>query len=322
MKYILLFLLSPLFTACPCQDCVDPEPIEYNLWQVNMQVSVQAGKDASSADVNVNIAKYSHKNHESLVWNEETKEWEGRSEFATLKKGDTPFDEEVKLTLNWSCMVAGEEKKGKTEVNIGKETAEGKAKITELPPTPPFGVYPWEALRNIKCEVEVDEGYDHDEYSDDEKNGEDDEDNADSEDDTEHGNNNYSGKKTFLIKKKPPQLELEITNLVSGYPDSFADIKVKLVRDGALVKAGDRGYDMMVEVSLPWSCEDVNSDAKPSGNASIIIEAGASTETARVIFPNLNQDSIFDCVITEAEAYIDGYLINSSIEDLKFEIEN
>lgn len=328
MKYILLFLLLPILTACPCQDCGPSEPIEGNPWHVKMQVNAHAGDTASSADVNVSITNYSHRSHESLVWNEETEEWEGESEVASLKEGDAPFDEEVKLTINWSCMVAGEEKKGKTEVNIGKKTAEGKAKITGLPASPPLAVYPWEAIRTIKCEVKVDEGYEEDEDGEEDGDGEEDEDgenregdtdNENSEDSTEHSNNHYSGEKTFFIKKKPPELKFEFVKLEYGYPDSFADIKVKLVRDGALVKAGDRSYDMIVEARIPWSCKDINSDAKHSGDASIIIGAGAGMEEARIIFPDLNQESIFDCII-EASVYIDGYLIGSSVDDIEFEI--
>lgn len=194
-----------------------------------------------------------------------------------------------------------------------------EVKITDLPPQPALAVYRWESKRGFACTImtEDEKIAQEEERQEQEGNNQ----NEDDEVSEEEGRDLYRGEHKFFIKKNPPQVKLTLPTdgLQVGSPDSYAVIKVELLRDDALVVAGDRSYDMDVEVKLPWKCKsDTNLEFK-SGDTHTIIPAAAGSAEARLILP-AQQAATLECEL-KANAYIDSYLIGNTVKHLEFRID-
>lgn len=288
-----------------------------------MNVNVHPAAKASQADIEVTITRPSYGEYantspgpinEPIVKRRAIKN-------RAVEEGEKPYDEEVEVKLFWSCPTVN--KKGDLTVKIEKETATSKVKITDLPPQPALAVYRWESKRGFACTIMTeDEKIAQEEAKrEEEGNNQDEEDESNEEDERDL----YRGELAFFIKKNPPQVKLTLpTNgLQLGSPDSYADIRVELMRDDALVVAGDRSYDMDVEVKLPWECKrDTGVPIKSSdtqGDTHIIIPAAAGSAEARLILPE-QQAATLECEL-KADAYIDSYLIGNAAKHLEFRID-
>lgn len=301
MKPILavcLFFL--LFNGCP-------DPCGYygcggyvKTYGVGMDIKVQAESKTTTADVEVVVTHVSYNNKER-----------------TVKRGEYPYDEEIKLKLHWFCPT--EDKSGEVEVTVAEMSATGKVKISGLPRPPLLTIYPWEFKRGIECVLMTeDEKIAQDEEKAKQNNSPDDSSDKDDETSYEEKFENYRGKQMFFIKNSAPDIKLNSIKIVAGNPDSYVDIEVELLRSENAVVAGDRSFDLEVEVKLPWSCEGVTPLPK-SDKAHIIIPAGASNGTARLIMPPAKQTAKLKCAV-DANAYIDGFIIGKNSKTLEFGI--
>ena len=323
MRTVLLAALLLPLSGCPTNPVCEfnCQATTVRTWGVQMAIDVQPGAKASSADVEVTITRprYDDKYYTSppapsrrVVTSTEVEE------------GEKPYDEEIELQLHWSCPTW--EKSGQIKVTIAAEAATSKVKIDDLPPQPHLTVYPWEFKRGLECIVMTEERKDRAR-----RRGR-----STAQPQIppptmrcptqtrwiaaeEESQDKYRGERAFFIKKPAPEVKLSQVAVVAGTPDSYADIKVELLRDKAVVVAGDRSFDLGVEVKLPWRCEGQGIAAPlKSSDTHIVIPAGASSGEARLILP-AQQSVKLDCIL-DAQAYIDSYLVGNSAASLELRI--
>ena len=313
--FLLTALLLPL-SGCPDPECESNCPATYDrTWGVQMAIDVQPGAKASSAEVEVTITRPGYDDSYYTSPPETSQRVVTNTE---VEEGDEPYDEEIELQLHWSCPTL--EKSGQIKVTIEEGSATSKVKIDGLPPQPHLMVYPWEFKRGLECilmtEDEKIAQEEEEEAKQNKKSSDDDED----IDDEEEAEDKYRGERAFFIKKPAPEVKLSQVAVVAGAPDSYADIKVELLRNDAAVVAGDRSFDLEVEVKLPWTCEgkSVPPFIRKSGDTHIVIPAGASSGEARLIMP-VQQSVRLNCVF-DAQAHIDSYLIGNNVNSLEFKI--
>ena len=311
MLLLLLWLLSLVLGGCPFGNG-GPIREEGRSWGVQLAVDVKPGAEASSAEVEVTVTRPSYQDRSTYyeVYSSspppETSRVLGDRE---VKKGEHPYDNKITIELHWSCPKL--RKSGKVDVKIAKKSAKGTVKIAGMPPQPHLAIYPWEFKRGLECIImTADEKLAQEEAKDPNEDIDYDEEIADS----------YRGERAFFIKKHPPQVQVSNIKVQAGSPDSYADIKVELLRNKAAVMVGDRSFDMEVEVKLPWICEGQNlAEAFKSGNTHIVIPTGASSGEARLILPAKQEVIKLTCALS-ASAYIDSYLIGNSSEALEVKI--
>ena len=316
MRTILTSLFL-IFSGCPHVDpCYYGQcPVTYpRTYGVNMDiVEVQPGAKKTTATVKVVINRplgYRHRASFSDMPSD-TKKSSTNSGERPVEEGEEPYDEEIKLQLHWSCPTL--EKSDKVEVIVAEESAEGKVEISNLPPQPLLTIYPWEFKRGLECVLMTeDEKIAQEQTASDASSEDSDEETAD-----EESRDKYRGKRAFFIKKSAPEIKLSKVAMVAGNPDSYIDLKVELLRNEVAVVAGDRSFDLEVEVKLPWSCEGVT-PRLTSGDTHIVIPAGASSGEARLIMPAQREVKL-TCTI-EAKAYIDSFIIGMSAGGLEFAI--
>ena len=322
LRITLLTILCSLLSGCPPvePECYSNCPVSGpRTWGVEMKVDVHPAAKASQADIEVTITRPSYSEHVHTSPPTEVNHISKRAiQDRAVEEGEAPYDEEVELELFWSCLTVGKE--GKLKVKIEQESATSKVKITDLPSQPTLAVYRWESKRGFECVVMTADEKIAQEEEQREQEGNNNNEPEEEETSEEDGRDVYRGEHKFFIKKEPPQLQLTLPTdrLQVGSPDSYADIKVELLRDDALVVAGDRSYDMDVEVKLPWSCSIDSSTQIDSGDTHIIIPAGASSAEARLILP-AQQTATLECEINAA-AYIDSHLIGNASKSLAFRI--
>lgn len=320
MRAFLFLVLFLSLSGCPTGPVC-----EYNCganrektWGVQMDIEVKPGAKASSAEVEVTITRPGYDDTSSYDASPGTMTDHTPRAVTdrAVKKGEFPYDEEVALKLHWSCPTL--EKSGEVEVTIKEESATSKIKIDDLPPQPLLVVYPWEFKRGLECilitEDEKIAQEKEEKAKQDDTSSDDDEDVADDEDEVI---DKYEGERAFFIKKPAPEVKLSEVALVAGNPDSYADIKVELLRNDVAVVAGDRSYDLEVEVKLPWTCEGTTPAPKP-GDTHIVIPAGASSAEARLIMP-AKQAKKLTCAI-DANALIDNFIIGNNAKTLELDI--
>lgn len=236
-----------------------------------------------------------------------------------VKEGEEPYDEEITLKLHWSCPTL--EKSGEVDVIIAAESEKGEVKISDLPPQPLLTVYPWEFKRGLECILMTeDEKISQEQEA---KAQQEDASSADSDEETTDDDKEvrvvYRGKRAFFIKKSAPDVKLSRIAMVAGEPDSYVDIKVELLRNEVAVVAGDRSFDLDIEVKLPWTCEGVGiTPSLKSGDTHIVILAGTSSGEARLIMPAQREVKL-KCSV-DASAYIDSFIIGRNSETLEFNI--
>ena len=320
--FLFAALLLPL-SGCPDPECERNCPATYErTWGVQMAIDVQPGVKASGAEVEVTITRPRYDDSYYTSPAETSRHVVNNTE---VEEGDEPYDEEIELKLHWSCPTL--EKSGQLTVTIKEESATSTVKIGDLPPQPHLTVYPWEFKRGLECilmtEDEKIAQEEEEEAKQNKKSSDKDDEDIDDEDidDEEEAEDKYRGERAFFIKKPAPEVKLSQVAMVAGTPDSYADIKVELLRNDVAVVAGDRSFDWEVEVKLPWTCE--NKDISPplsfkSGDTHIVIPAGASSGEARLIMPV--QQSVRLICVFDAQAYIDSYPIGNNVNSLEFKI--
>ena len=324
LRIPLLTILCLLLSGCPVEpECYSNCPVSGpRTWGVDMNVNVHPAAKASQAEIEVTITRprYGEHVHTSPPPIEKNPTARRAIKDRAVEEGEAPYDEEVELKLFWSCPTV--DKEGNLTVKIEKEAAKSKVKITDLPPQPKLAVYRWESKRGFECVIMTEDEKLAQEEEQREREGNNDnepEEEASEEDERDV----YRGERKFFIKKEPPQLQFSLPTdgLQVGSPDSYADIKVELRRDDALVVAGDRSYDMDVEVKLPWRCSgdpDIQIDNKDDTH--IIIPAGTGSAEARLILPPQQPIVTLECEL-RASAYIDSYLIGNVAKNLEFRID-
>ena len=319
MRAILLAMLCLTLSGChvPCDfNCGASEE---KTWGVQIDVDVQPDARATSADVEVTITRPSYVDTYHSSPPDEAK----RRAVVTNRKvseDELPYYKEVVLKLHWSCPTL--EKSGEVEITIAEEAATGKVKIDNLPPQPLLVVYPWEFKRGLECILMTeDEKFAQEEEAEEAKQGKTPSDKDEEETDDEEKLGKYRGEQVFFIKKPAPEVKLSEVAVVAGSPDSYADIKVELLRNDAAVVAGDRSFELEVEVKLPWQCEGqgITSPLR-SGDAHLVIPAGASSAAARLIMPPQHSAPLA-CTL-DAQALIDSYIIGNNSKTLEIRIPN
>ena len=316
MKTILALGLFLLSIGCPYTDpCFgDDCDVIYTskTYGLDMKVTVQPGAQKTTAEVDVEINRptVSYRGRRSTTEKRVSDHSPSPSTKGKrpVKEGEDAYEEEVTLKLHWSCPTL--DKSGEVDVVVAENSATGKVKISDLPPHPPLTVYPWEFKRGLECILMTeDEKIAQEEQAD---NSADDDDKNDEETKEQVA---YRGEQAFFIKQSAPNVKLSKIQVVAGSPDSYADIKVELLRNEVAVVAGDRSFDLEVEVKLPWSCSGVST---PPIDPHIIIPVEASSGQARLIMP-AQQEVKLECEV-DAKAHIDSYIIGRSDKELKFDI--
>ena len=319
MRTILALVFFLLFSGCPYSSepvCFGDCPVIYlRTYGVKMDIKkVQPGVKNTTAEVEVVINRPiisrvdSGKSHSPSY-----------QEQRPVKKGEEPYDQEITLKLHWSCPTL--EKSDEVEVTIAAESEKGEVKINNLPPQPLLTVYPWEFKRGLECVLMTEDEKIAQEEA---KKKQDNTSSDDSDGDEEATDNDevrvvYRGKRAFFIKKSAPDVKLSQLAMVAGDPDSYLDIKVELLRNEVAVVAGDRSFDLEVEVKLPWSCKGAGvTPSLKSGDTHIIIPAGTSSGEARLIMPAQRAEEL-KCSI-DASAYIDSFIIGRNAKTLEFSI--
>lgn len=318
MKTTLAVCLFLSLSGCPNTDdpCFydsrDCDAVYVRAYGVKMDIKVQPGAKMTAAEVDVVITRPHSHRYSVLAAQPQGSTYESER---PVEEWDDPYEEEVTLKLHWSCPTL--EKSGEVEVTIPAKSAEGKVEISDLPPQPQLTVYPWEFKRGLECLL----------MTEDEKTAQEEEakakqdnsasDNRDEDEKTsdEEKRDEYRGKRAFFIKKPLPEVKLSQIEVVAGNPDSYINIKVELLRNEVAVVAGDRSFDLEVEVKLPWSCTGVSPQ---SGDTHIVIPAGAGSGNAMLIMP-AQQAVKLTCTVA-ANAYIDSFIIGKSNEPLRFDI--
>ena len=312
---ICLFLLSgcPGYNPCYGDGCGVRHLRTYG---VAMTVTVQPGVKKTTAEVVATINRpVSHYNRRVSDHSPST------TGERPVKQGEDAYEEEITLKLHWSCPTL--EKSGEVDVVIAEDSAKGEVKISNLPPQPPLTVYPWEFKRGLECVIMTEDEKTAQEEELERKQDNSSSDDSDDEETTDEEDaedkDEYRGQRAFFIKKSAPEVKVSQTTVVAGNPNSYIDIKVELLRDEVAVVAGDRSFDLEVEVKLPWECKGTGvTEELKSGDTHIIIPAGASSEEARLIMPA--QRAVKLTCEVEANAYIDSFIIGNSSEPLEFKI--
>lgn len=319
MRPFLLAILSLAFSGCPnedpCERFCAVVVQETQTWGVEMAVAVQPGMTASSAEVEVQITRprYDYGLYGIAPESHHTPKDPPSIVNSEVKEGEKPYDEEIELMLHWSCPTL--EKTGTVKVTVAEESATGKVKIDNLPPQPHLAVYPWDFRRGIECILmTADEKLAQEEATENREQSTDHDEDITETEETEHV---YRGTRAFFIKKSAPEVKLSKVAVVHGKPDSYADIKVELLRNGVAVVAGDRSFDLEVEVKLPWVCAGITPPLK-SGDTHIVISAAASSGVARLIMPPMQAQKL-TCTV-DANAYIDSYVIGNNAKTLEIDI--
>ena len=242
--FLLTALLLPL-SGCPDPECESNCPATYDrTWGVQMAIDVQPGAKASSAEVEVTITRPGYDDSYYTSPPETSQRVVTNTE---VEEGDEPYDEEIELQLHWSCPTL--EKSGQIKVTIEEGSATSKVKIDGLPPQPHLMVYPWEFKRGLECIL----------MTEDEKIAQEEEEEA-----KQKTKNPPTTMRILTMRKKQrtsiaangpsssknlrQRLSLAKSQWWPGAPDSYADIKVELLRNDAAVVAGDRSFDLEVEV--------------------------------------------------------------------------
>ena len=324
MRTFLLAMFCLTLSGCPSDPVCEfnCSAIKEKTWGVKMSIDVQPGARATSADVEVTITRPSYDDTSSYDGIPPDTDHIPRRRVVTKRKiseGEWPYDEEIVLKLHWSCPTL--EKSGKVEITIAKEAATGKVKIDNLPPQPLLVVYPWEFKRGLECILMTEDEKFAQEEAEEAKQDKTPSDKDEEETDDEEKLDKYRGEQAFFIKKPAPEVKLSEVAVVPGSPDSYADIKVELLRNDAAVVAGDRSFELEVEVKLPWQCEG-QGIASPlrSGDAHLVIPAGESSAAARLIMPP--QHSVPLACTLDARALIDSYIIGNNSKTLEIRIPN
>ena len=317
MKPILAICLFLLF-GCPGYDpCFgdDCGVLRLRTYGVDMNVTVQPGMKKTTATVVATINRPISHYHNRRVSVEHSP---STTNERPVKEGEDAYEEEITLKLHWSCPTL--EKSGEVEVVIAEDSAKGEVKISDLPPQPPLTVYPWEFKRGLECVIMTeDEKTSQEEELEEKQDNSSSDDSDEDESDDEEDKDEYRGQRAFFIKQSAPDVKVSQIAVVAGKPNSYIDIKVELVRDKVAVVAGDRSFDLEVEVKLPWKREGVGvTERLRSGDTHIVIPAGASSGEARLIMPAQREVKL-TCEV-EGEAYIDSFIIGNSSETLEFKI--
>lgn len=321
MRTILALAFFLLFSGCPYgyDPCFDCPAIYLRTYGVKMDVKVQPGNKKTTAEVEVTINRpvISH----SRRVNSGQSKSPSYEEKRPVKEGEYSYDEEITLDLHWSCPTL--EKSGEVKVIVPEESAKGQAKIDNLPPQPLLTIYPWEFKRGVECILMTeDEKIAQEEAkkaqgneSSDDRDGDD----ETTDDDDKEVHVVYRGERAFFIKKSAPDVKLSQIAMVAGDPDSYLDLKVELLRNEVAVVAGDRSFDLEVEVKLPWSCEGAGvGQPIKSGDTHIVIPAGMGSGDARLIMPAQRSEKL-KCSV-DASAYIDSFIIGRNAKTLEFSI--
>lgn len=318
MKTTLAVCLFLPLSGCPNTDPLcygnNCDAVDVRTYGVQMDIEVQPGAKMTTAEVKAVITRPQSHRYQVLAAQPQDSTYERER---PVDEWDDPYEEEVTLKLYWSCPTL--EKSGEVEVTVPAESAEGEVEISNLPPQPQLTVYPWEFKRGLECLL----------MTEDEKTAQEEEakakqDNSasnnrdeDEESTDEDERDEYRGKRAFFIKKPAPEVKLSQIEVVAGNPDSYANIKVELLRNEVAVVAGDRSFDLEVEVKLPWECKGVTPTPK-SGDTHIVIPAGAGSGNAMLIMPA--QRAVKLTCTVNANAYIDSFLIGRNAKTLKFDI--
>ncbi len=334
MRLILAVSLFLSLSSCP--DSCDHDYSDHcsvtagvRTYGVHMNIEVQPGAKTTTADVEVVItrphyglsddavAQSSGHGHGALPPADDSPRSPDHKQEHPVREWEDPYEEEVKFKLHWSCPTL--EKSGEVEVTVAAESATGKVEISDLPPQPQLTVYPWEFKRGLECILITEDEKTAQEREEQAKQGAPSSDDSDEDEEIsdEEMRTEYRGERAFFIKKPAPEVKLSQIAVVAGNPDSYADVKVELLRNEAAVVAGDRSFDLDVEVKLPWLCEGVTPPLK-SGDTHIVIPAGAGSGEARLIMP-AQQAVKLTCAV-DANAYIDSFIIGRNAKTLEFDI--
>ena len=246
-------------------------------------------EDESSAEVDVFFIGDSNDENEHV----ETQH--GSSPGRMIKRGDTPFEIELEIKLNWSCNADGENEIQETKITKVANKNKASTTITGLPAQPSFGGETIECELNAEVQIPYYMSADEEEgkLATDELNF-----SIMSEDWAER---DYD----YVVK-----LEIEPTR---GDTQSYADVTVTLVDKGDKeVKAGDSLFDEDVNVDVRWQCEGTERTEK------IVVTAAQASAKHRVTLPGVSSTSDAMSCTASALAWLNSTDVASTKENVPF----
>ena len=232
-------------------------------------------EDESSAEVDVFFIG------DSYDENEHVETQHGSSPGRMIKRGDTPFEAELEIKLNWSCDVDGEKKTEATKITKVAHKSRASTTLTGLPAQPSFG------SGDIECELNAEVQIPYYMSADEER------------------GKLATTELNFSIMSKD-WVESELDYLVKlkieptrGDTQSYADVTATIFgKDGkTAVKKGDQPFDEKVDVSIMWEC---NKNINTYRSDTFVIDKNKASANHRITLPGVSGTS--DALSCEAEA--------------------